>query len=134
MSEPLIWRDAWELGITLLDEQHREMVRLLNALFDDRGPRPVTERLDALIAHLRRHFHAEDVFLCAIGFPDRDEHIREHMMELAELVGLRRALSRTGAEGLDLADEQAIRHWFFNHVIAEDRRYGDFYRDVVCGR
>jgi len=133
MSDPLIWRDDWALGIDLLDEEHREMVRLINRLFDASDSSPLTERLDALIAHLRSHFNTEERFLRAIDFRDTDEHCREHQLQMAEFVDLRRSITRSDASALDAGDLTSIRHWFFNHVVAEDRRFGVFYSDVVCG-
>lgn len=133
MSDPLIWRDDWTLGIDLLDEHHRDMVRLINRLFDASDPSPLIERLDALIAHLRRHFDAEERFLRAIDFRDTDEHCREHLLQMAEFIDLRRGISRGGAAVLDEDDQTSIRHWFFNHVVAEDRRFGVYYSNVICG-
>lgn len=133
MSEPLIWRESWLLGIDLLDDEHREMVRLINRLLDETDGSPVTERLDHLIAHLRRHFDTEEVFLRAIDYPETDAHCREHAMQLAEFVDLRRSVSRGGASVLGPEDRDSIRHWFFNHVVAQDQRFGQFYRGEVCG-
>jgi hemerythrin len=133
MSEPLSWRDDWVLEIEMLDDEHREMVRLINRLFDAADRAPLTGRLDALMDHLRRHFATEERFMRAIEFPDTDKHCREHVMQMAEFVDLRRSITRSCATALDAEDQASIRHWFFNHVVAEDRRFGAFYRDVVCG-
>jgi hemerythrin len=133
MSEPLIWRDEWALGIELLDAEHRVMVRLLNRLLTDDDSAPLTERLDALIAHLRRHFHTEEIFLRSIGFAGSVEHSRDHALQMAEFITLRRSVTRSGERQLSVVDRQAIRHWFFDHVIAGDRLFAIYYRDVVLG-
>lgn len=133
MTEPLQWRDSWLLGIDLLDDQHREMARLINRVLVD-DAEPIARRLDALIAHLRRHFHIEDVFLRSIGFPDAQSHSREHTLQLAEFIDLRRSLARGGAAAVSTEDGEAIRQWFFSHVVAEDGRFGAYYRQVVCGQ
>lgn len=132
MSEALVWRDAWALGVELLDAQHREMVRLINAVLDPAAESTVGARLDALIAHLRRHFDTEQVFLRAIDYPLTEQHCREHALQLAELVDLRRAVAGD-TRALSAEDRAGIRQWFFNHVVAEDRRFGAYYRRVVCG-
>jgi len=133
MSDPLIWRDDWTLGIDLLDEAHREIVRLINRLFDASEQSPLTARLDDLIALLRRHFATEERFLRAIDYDDTDDHCREHVLHMAEFVDLRRSVTLSGASALDADDQTSIRHWFFNHVVAQDRRFGVFYSEVVCG-
>jgi hemerythrin len=130
----LEWREDWALGIDLLDDEHRVMVQLLNRLFESDNPVPVTERLDDLISHLRRHFHTEEVFLRSIDYPGTEEHCREHAIQLAEFIDLRRSLAGTGYEVLEIGDRESIRHWFFNHVIAEDARFGVYYRETLCGQ
>jgi hemerythrin len=132
MSESLVWRDAWAIGVGLLDEQHREMVMLINALLGAARDEPAGAKLDALIGHLRRHFETEQVFLRAIDYPLAERHRCEHALQMAEFVDLRRDVARS-AGALGDADRAAIRQWFFNHVVAEDRRFGAYYRRVVCG-
>jgi hemerythrin len=132
MSEELVWRESYATGVGLLDDQHRELVRLINRLLDPGDDTAVGARLDTLLAHLRRHFETENVFLRAIDYPLAEEHIREHTMQLAELIDVRRSVARA-AQGLSADDRAAIRHWFFNHVVAEDRRFGAYYRRVICG-
>ncbi|MBK1632869.1 hypothetical protein CKO31_19375 [Thiohalocapsa halophila] len=72
------------------------------------------------------------MFLRAIDYPSTEQHCREHALQMAEFVDLRRAVARDpGAFGAD--ERTGIRQWFFNHVVAEDRRFGAYYRRVVCG-
>jgi hemerythrin len=132
VSEALVWREAYALGVELLDAQHREMVHLINRVLDPAAGESAGTRLDALIAHLRRHFETEEVFLRAIDYPLADEHGREHAMQLAELVDMRRGIGRSGGV-IGAEDRTEIRQWFFNHVVAEDRRFGVYYRRVICG-
>jgi hemerythrin len=130
MSEQLIWRPSWELGIESIDADHREMVRLINRLSDPADPASLSNRLLDLISHLRRHFRDEEVFLESIRYPQAMEHAREHHVQLAELVVLRRIVGDSNASALDPAELRGIKDWFFNHVIAEDRRFAAFYRGI----
>lgn len=137
MTELLTWRDDWLLDIDLLDDEHRQMVHLINRLATPDETIPLIQRLDDLIAHLRGHFQLELVFLREIGYPDMGGHSREHSMQMAEFVDMRRELARiplaSQPQTLEASDLRAIKHWFFNHVVAEDRRYAAFYREAVCG-
>jgi hemerythrin len=133
VEDTLTWRDAWLIGIDPLDEEHRAMVNMINRLGDPEASETLAERLDVLIAHLRRHFKAEEVFLRAIEYPGMVAHCREHAMQMAEFVDLRRQLP-AGRTSLTEAERSEIRTWFLNHVVAEDRRFAEYYRDVVCAR
>jgi len=140
----LVWRDDWLLGIEPLDQDHREMVRLVNAvLCADPGAdataqgasqaaaqaSPIGVRMQALIDHLRDHFAREESFLEAIDYPDSAEHRAQHAIELADLITLARVLSERGAACIDQDGAEGIKRWFFDHVIAEDRRYARYYHE-----
>jgi hemerythrin len=151
MSTLLIWRDAWSLGIDELDTDHREMVRLLNHLFDtepapdddppprgtDANPHATREslrnRLEAVTAHLRAHFEREEAFLAAIDYPGLEEHRREHALQMAEFVDLQRCVAAGAARCLNEEAADSVKRWFFNHVIAEDKRFAEFYFRALLG-
>ncbi len=142
MTELLSWRTDWNTGIDWVDADHREMVRRLNRLAEacrcgpDEPPGAartpckelVLERLDDLIEHNRRHFQSEEQFLREITYPRYEEHRREHVMQMAEFLDLRRALDRDLAQSLSRETLQEFKRWFFNHVIAEDRLYADYFQ------
>lgn len=145
MTELLSWREDWCIGIDWVDDDHREMAERLNRLADavhraalepERGGEAgadgslVLQRLDELIEHIRRHFGAEEAFLRKIAYPGYEAHRREHRIELAELVDLRRSLETEGAAGLDPEILGDVKRWYFNHVIAEDRVYAQYYRRI----
>jgi hemerythrin len=134
MPDFLVWQDAWLMGIDHLDADHRELVRLLNTLFersqdmvDDADSVSVLTGMKRLIAHMRRHFDAEERFLQEIEYPLFEAHKREHSIEMAEFVDICRALENSGEAALDLAALQNIKTWFFNHVIAEDHKFAEYY-------
>jgi hemerythrin len=152
MPTPLTWHEGWALGIEELDADHREMLRLLNLLFaagqpsdaadatapegtlvPGADPLGAIERLDAVLKHLRAHFEREEVFLKSIDYPQLEEHSGEHALEMAELTELRRDLANGQAPRLDEESAAAIKRWFFNHVIAEDQRYAEYYFERLRG-
>ncbi|MGA7981719.1 MAG: hemerythrin domain-containing protein [Chromatiaceae bacterium] len=153
MSALLVWRDSWLLGIDELDADHREMVRLLNDLCDGAGPDPgatppaidgdstsggsrpsLEDRLTGAVAHLRAHFEREERFLATIGYPGIEEHRREHSLQMAEFVDLQRVVAAVEADHLGEEAAEGIKRWFFNHVIAEDLRFADFYFRELLGQ
>ncbi|MCU0833543.1 MAG: hemerythrin domain-containing protein [Chromatiaceae bacterium] len=143
----LVWRDAWLLGIEPLDADHRKMVALLNAVLCDAGAEsgeiaahretqttPIGERMQALIDHLRDHFVREETFLEAIEYPGFEQHKGEHALEMAELVDVARSHAERGAPCVGVEAADGIKRWFFDHVIAEDRRFARYYHERLGAR
>ena len=141
MTSLLIWREEWLLGIETLDADHQEMVRLMNLLFCRNAPErggdaehatpPVLDRLDAVIEHVRVHFGREESFLQSIDYPHYEEHRTEHSLQMAEFIQIRRELEESGAPCIDAETAEGIKRWFFNHAIAEDQRFADYYYEQL---
>jgi hemerythrin len=131
MNFTLRWQDAWWLDIQSLDEDHQQMVELVNQLAGCKDAAETREAMDALIAHVRSHFRREEDFLAEIGYPHSARHKREHAMQLAEFVLLRRDLDANPELMVDRATLEGIKGWFLNHVIAEDKVYAAFYHQSL---
>ncbi|MES9992025.1 MAG: bacteriohemerythrin [Candidatus Thiodiazotropha sp.] len=135
MKKPfLLWRDDWQLGLDCLDEQHMELVDVLNQLHhfvvredtkhkDDKDE--ICQHINSLVKIARRHFKAEEALMQARGYPRLVEHRREHLMLLAELREYLREIE-TESKPFTLATLTALKHWQIDHVIYSDRLFADF--------
>jgi len=134
----LVWRNEWLLHIAPLDRDHQEMVRLLNRLAEPaaEGADPCADllgRIDALITHIHDHFDREETFLESIDYPEREDHGREHALQMASFTGLRKSVADSRAPALDQDDLHAIKMWFLDHVFGEDKHYAEFYHRKLAG-
>ncbi len=120
----LNWMEAYECGEPTIDAQHRELFELGNALIaaavgGDAAPgswRPALVALDALVAHVVRHFQDEEAILARHGYPRLAEHKRAHAGLLKRAGELAAAVDENdGALGplVDfLAKDVIARHLF----------------------
>ena len=129
MGDYLVWHDNWLIGIDELDADHKEIVRLINQLADPSEKSPVLQRLENLAAHMREHFEREERFLDRIHYPERTAHANEHIMEMAEFTLLKRDLAASGGAAMDDASLEGIKTWFFNHAVAQDRLFAEYFRN-----
>lgn len=149
MADFITWRSEWQTGIDWIDADHQKTVELLNQLvaisqcasrdpctpFSDAARLETLATMDALIVHSRRHFRAEEAFLREIRFPGYNEHRCEHFLQLAEFTDLRRAMGQDDSPCIGPETMEEFKRWFFNHVVAEDRGYVDYYRgELGAGR
>ena len=74
---PLQWSDSLLLGYGPMDEVHREFVDTVQALQTAQDA-DLPGCLEALVAHARSHFEAEDLWMVETDFPARACHIEEH--------------------------------------------------------
>jgi hemerythrin len=81
------------LGDPVLDQEHAELQRLIEAL-RHAAPAQVPAALDALKAHAAQHFEREDAELRKLGDANASCHLDEHAAVLQSLAEVRAALDQ----------------------------------------
>jgi hemerythrin-like metal-binding protein len=102
----LVWDPTYECGDALIDEQHRQLFALGNAVLDEAmsgaPTAAVRERLSTLLSHVVAHFAEEEELLERIGFADRVLHRSLHRALVDEALRLESQLEedRVGVQEL----------------------------------
>lgn len=115
------WDESLSLGQAWLDDDHKALVRLINAVAVARESFPTV--FAALMDFACRHFQREEDHLAAMGFPGLDRHRGLHRDFMAELAVMQCAW-RDGDVNGDVAD--VLWRWLRLHIETEDRRFADF--------
>jgi hemerythrin-like metal-binding protein len=87
--EQIEWHETYAIGLPQLDDDHRRLIDLANAIIaaHDDGDCPEYQRRGAdFVAALREHFPREEKFLAEIEYPHLETHAGYHrrMIERAE--------------------------------------------------
>ena len=118
----IVWDPSYNLGLPIVDEQHRGIVSTINSLYyaiqNKQGNemlRPITGMVDE---YTRIHFEIEEDFLNKCGYPDLEKHRILHKE-------LMQALSDTSKDSMWNKDPQVflefLKKWWINHICKEDR-------------
>lgn len=131
MSELFHWSDEYSIGIDTIDEQHHELVDLINrvhtAIHERRGSTVLHEALDALLEYTRSHFELEERLMQDCGYPELEQHQQHHADLIEQAVALRAKLNAGGvASSFELL--HVLRVWLIRHICEADRRFGEFYQ------
>jgi hemerythrin len=121
------------IGVTEIDAQHEALFERV-ARFEDavRDGAP-GDRLDELFTYLARHatahFEAEERLMRETGYPQLDEHAREHSEFRRRLQSLEPQMeSEGGSTAMVLALRGLLHFWLTDHVTSSDRHIGDHLR------
>lgn len=83
------WSDAYSVNIKTIDDQHKELVNILNRLFNAvsmrEGDKIIAGILDALTAYTQKHFALEERLMQQANYKDFVAHKAEHSKLLAQL-------------------------------------------------
>jgi hemerythrin len=119
------WQSFFETGIAVIDEQHRELINIMNrldrALQSGDGEDIIEVTLRSLISYTERHFLAEEAVMQETGYFELARHRTLHHQIRMQVTGM---LNRTGSPFQVTAGEilSLLADWLLNHIVAEDQK------------
>ena len=131
---PLItWGPKLEIGIEIIDSQHKRLVNLINKLDEankeGRAAEAVGETLKGLIDYTHTHFRTEEDLLKEHDYEDFDLHCREHRIFTDQIEIYR---DRLDAGSLRISSDVMgyMRGWLLTHIGSSDRAYKSTLQDA----
>lgn len=124
------WKESFCTGIDHIDNQHRQFFYLLNELDLAIEQRREADILDLLLRDLDRyiriHFATEEKLMEGIGYPDLARHRKEHEYFIEQTRSLHERRDRGDDDRLGRSALMFMSDWFTNHILTEDKKYGEF--------
>ncbi len=122
----IVWDDKYNLGIPILDEQHRGIVTTINSLhfgiqnhFIDSMLMPVVHMLND---YSKIHFKLEETFMEQIDYVHAKRHreLHDELLEQLAYVGRQSLMNHDPRQLLDF-----LKSWWITHICNEDLQYRD---------
>lgn len=114
------------VGVKEIDEQHRNLVYLVNRLNDalkhDESPEVVMQVFDELLVATTHHFDTESSHMKEQHYPEQDKHEAEHAHLVNEVVHFKAQFN----QGRELMVLQSIKDWLLNHIVYSDKKLGAY--------
>ncbi len=122
----IVWSEEYEIGVPIVDEQHRGVVTAINtlehAMATDQAGRILEPVLATLGLYTRIHFFTEEGILERTGYPELTAHRAVH----ARMVSRTRTLLRECRDVPDPAQAlEFLREWWLGHILEQDRAFGE---------
>jgi len=123
---PLIeWKENYSVGVPAVDAEHRELIELINTLYDgmrlnEREP-DVMAFLGEIYARIASHFALEELLMRRHEYDEYREHKRDHEQLLEEI----RDIMDDYEDGRMLDEDELARRldrWFSEHFRTRDAR------------
>lgn len=123
----LVWQEGYECGQALIDNQHRRLFDLANALIvaasgQEPAPAAYEAALDRLLTHIAGHFADEEALLAEHHYQHLPGHRRAHAKLLAQAADLR---ARAGTSVMRLGElvEFLANDIVTKHLLTADRDF-----------
>ena len=123
------WSDQLSVGISSIDEQHKKIINMINALDDSikqGDARDTTGKvLEGLAVYTTKHFSYEEDLFAKHGFADSDFHKKEHEDLLKTVTDLKGKYD-SGSATIGVETMGFLKDWLNNHIMGTDKQYTDF--------
>ncbi|MDR0312785.1 MAG: bacteriohemerythrin [Treponema sp.] len=129
------WIPEYEVGIKLIDAQHRELVSLANDLYracvatDNSIGAVFKEAMSKMVEYVRFHFQAENVLLERIGYPDYQAHRKEHETLIKKILEAAKEYDK-GNKLVPNHFVRTLKDWVFSHIAVTDQRFAIYVSEL----
>lgn len=127
MGNQLVWQERYNLGVEIIDKEHKKLFSILNKLFDfgkqeEKSQWVCQEAIKYFRDHAIQHFADEEAYMLSVHYEGFEMHRRIHKnFRERTLPALERELELTNYS------EEAIDHflsvcagWLIGHSLIED--------------
>ena len=124
------WTDQICIGIQEIDEQHKQLVELINRLYDamtqgaDRQ-QAANEILQELMQYTIVHFAVEESLFRIFDYPDYETHRERHQQLRDQVIDINKRV-QAGERLITPELLFFLRKWITSHIMVEDKAYGPF--------
>jgi len=122
-----VWTDEYELGIPVIDSQHKRIIDYINRVYDalenDANQDEINEVLTHLVDYTFSHIAFEEAMLEEVDYEDLSAHQLTHKTFTRLIENLRFRAQQGEAVGAELA--AFLKNWLLSHIMSEDLRYVD---------
>jgi len=122
------WNDSMSVGVTVIDDDHKALIGLLNKYLEAMDSKKTLTILDVfreLEQYTHYHFAREEDLLAECGYEKLDDHREKH----EDLCDLLHDFADDVLFGVDEEKEAEIRtflnSWLTKHIMGEDFQYRD---------
>ena len=131
--EPVQWSEKFSAGVRELDQQHQQLIKLLNLLISTQGTintgsETISDTLMAMTRYAQAHFKAEERLMEAYGFPGLEEQKIQHRDFRIKTV----SFSTATYYGVDRIPDDLLEYlvnWWVHHILEDDMAYRSFFKE-----
>ena len=129
-EDSVVWDDAYSVGFEPIDNQHKELVRMTNELFDEckdgtsAAHAAFLQTIKGAITYARNHFSDEVNYMVQVDYPHLNEHRKQHDDFVATVVKAMQEYNAGHTAPIELA--RFLKKWLLTHIAESDKQYAPY--------
>jgi hemerythrin len=128
-TDPFTWKPEYNLNVSLIDDQHKKYVEILNLLregiLNKPGKEKISEIFFSLVHYAEHHLIQEEIYFKNYQYPNFAMHKEAHKNFIDRIIKFREDYEH----GMDKVCEEMygfLVDWFENHILKLDKEAFEF--------
>ena len=125
----LSWSKQYQIGNDLIDNEHEELFRLINAFHDHwlekRERQTIIPLLNQLVVYAQMHFRHEELIMQGAEYPKLAEHQKIHESMVESIFKLQQSFEDKNTH-FEMDTMKFIKSWLVGHILENDYLFRDF--------
>ena len=122
------WDDKYSVGIPIIDEEHKELIGILNKVFfakeHNDNPEETREVLREMVTYALTHFKTEESYMKVFNYPYYRDHKEEHRDFYIETIAYLDKFTKGDSQTVNEILEY-LKWWLINHIQGTDKKFVD---------
>jgi hemerythrin len=124
------WTSDLAVGVTQIDDQHKELFKRLNDLLEAMSKGKGREEIDKVVSFLANyvisHFETEEKLMARHSYPQFVAHKTQHSIFVSDFTNMKRNFESGVSVSSVIAVQKRISDWLVNHIGKTDKALGAF--------
>jgi len=125
----IAWSDALSVDDPEIDQQHRQLIDIINTLHEamltGKAKRAIGDLIDRLIQYTVKHFQYEEGRMEAGGYPDLIEHKKRHADLVEKVLDIQKKV-KSGQQLVEMETLKFLKMWLTEHIQRSDKKYSPY--------
>ena len=129
-EDSVCWKDEYAVNFELIDNQHKELVRMTNSLFEGckmgstAADNAFMQTIRGAVEYAQTHFYTEEKYMKQVNYPDLAAHKQEHDSFVSTVVAAVKDFEEGKSEPISLA--RFLKQWLLTHIAQSDKKYSPY--------
>ncbi len=116
------WNSKLSVKVKEIDNQHKILIDIINKAFEaQKDKEKINQILNELIEFVRIHFSTEEKYFEKFNYPEKEEHIKEHLNMVSEVLAFKTRFDNSEEIMEEFLD--FLKIWLEDHLITTDQIY-----------
>jgi hemerythrin len=130
----IIFTKNLEVGVNAIDNQHRELFKKADELFEagknGKSKEYILQLFDFLGEYTKTHFKDEENYMLSIKYPEYESQKKMHESFIGKLGSLRKDCEKAGVNlSVIINTNQFILEWLTKHISVDDKKIGQYVKN-----